>query len=103
MIDRRDFCVSLAGALLLSRRLASLQSDLFTAKIYRSQSGQALPYRLFVPATYDQRQKYPLVLWLHGSAGRGDDNLKQITGGNTPGSHVWTTPENQAKQPCFVV
>lgn len=62
-----------------------------------------MPYRLFIPENYDKRKKYPLVLWLHGGAGRGKDNLKQISGGNTIGSHVWTLPENQSNHPCFVV
>lgn len=62
-----------------------------------------MPYRLFVPRGYNKRKKYPLVLWLHGGAGRGNDNLKQISGGNTVGSHVWTQPENQSEHSCFVV
>lgn len=62
-----------------------------------------MPYRLFVPRGYDRRKKYPLVLWLHGGAGRGGDNLRQISGGNVAGSHVWTLAENQSRQPCFVV
>ncbi len=74
----------------------------FEAKIF-SKDGKTIPYRLFVPANYDKTKKYPLVLWLHGSAGRGDDNEKQITGGNTPGATIWTKPENQAKNPAFVV
>lgn len=62
-----------------------------------------MPYRLFIPQGYEERKKYPLVLWLHGGAGRGKDNLKQISGGNTIGSHVWTSPANQSGHPCFVV
>ena len=62
-----------------------------------------MPYRLFIPEGYDGRKRYPLVLWLHGGAGRGDDNLKQISGGNVIGSHVWALPENQSRHPCFVV
>jgi predicted peptidase len=41
-----------------------------------------MPYRLFVPTDYDRKKKYPAVLWLHGGAGRGNDNLSQISGGN---------------------
>jgi predicted peptidase len=62
-----------------------------------------MPYRLFIPQSYDRNKKYPLVLWLHGGAGRGDDNIKQIAGGNLIGSHIWTYHENQLKNPCFVV
>jgi hypothetical protein len=62
-----------------------------------------MPYRLYVPAGYDAKAKYPLVLWLHGAAGRGNDDVLQISAGNTLGSHIWTRPENQAKFPAFVL
>jgi predicted peptidase len=77
--------------------------DGFLERIYKNEQGATMPYRLFVPPGYDAKKKYPLVLWLHGSAGRGNDNLLQISGGNTLGSHVWTTPENQSKYPAFVL
>lgn len=44
------------------------------------------PYRLFTPPGYDARKdaraSYPLVLFLHGGAGRGRDNARHLTGGN---------------------
>ena len=60
-------------------------------------------YRLFVPSDYDPAKKYPIVLWLHGAAGRGSDNFSQLSGGNFAGSHLWTTAENQAKYHAFVL
>jgi predicted peptidase len=77
--------------------------DGFLARSYHSPGGETMPYRLFVPAEYDAAKKYPLVLWLHGAAGRGSDNLLQVSGGNTLGTHVWTTAENQAKYQAFVL
>ncbi|MGH9702322.1 MAG: prolyl oligopeptidase family serine peptidase [Candidatus Acidiferrales bacterium] len=77
--------------------------DGFAARTYRSASGAQLPYRLFVPIHYDAAKKYPLVLWLHGAAGRGADNLLQISGGNKLGSHAFTDPQVQAKNPVFVL
>jgi dienelactone hydrolase len=62
-----------------------------------------LPYRLFKPKTAEPGKKYPLVVYLHGSAGRGTDNLKQISGGNVYGACVWSLPEDQAERPCFVL
>lgn len=62
-----------------------------------------MAYRLFVPPSYDAAKKYPIVLWLHGAAGRGSDNFSQISGGNSAGSHFWTTAENQAKYRAFVL
>jgi len=75
----------------------------FLARSYHSPGGETMQYRLFVPPGYDAARKYPIVLWLHGAAGRGSDNLLQISAGNYPGTHVWTSPEIQAKDPVFVL
>ena len=75
----------------------------FIAGSYRSAGGEAMAYRLFVPPDYDAAKKYPIVLWLHGAAGRGSDNFSQLSGGNFAGSHFWTTPENQEKYHAFVL
>ena len=36
-----------------------------------------------------------MVIYLHGGSGADNDNIKQISGPNTRGTHLWTTPENQ--------
>jgi predicted peptidase len=77
--------------------------DGFLARSYHSPTGETIQYRLFVPLHYDSAKKHPLVLWLHNAAGRGDDNLAQISGSNTFGTHIWTTPENQQKYSAFVL
>jgi predicted peptidase len=59
-----------------------------------------MPYRLFRP---EASGKAPLVVYLHGSGGQGDDNLKQLGLGNIFGTRVWLLPENQKKFPCYVV
>jgi len=76
---------------------------IFRKKTYADKQGNKMPYRLFVPANYEASQKYPLILWLHGAAGRGSDNLMQISGGNENGTHIWTTPANQAQLPALVL
>src|SRR5947207_15806813 len=63
---------------------------------YTHKTGNKMPYRLFVPANYDARQKYPLIFWLHGATGRGSDKLTQIRGGTEKGPHVWTRRAEQA-------
>jgi predicted peptidase len=40
------------------------------------------PYRLWVPEDYDASRSYPLVLFLHGGAGRGRDNERHLLDGN---------------------
>jgi predicted peptidase len=59
-----------------------------------------MPYRLFRP---DAKGKLPLIIYLSGSGGLGDDNLKQLQFGNTFGTRVWLLPQNQKKFPCYVV
>ena len=63
-------------------------------------SDWTMPYRLFRPAT---KNKVPLVMFLHGSGGLGDDNQKQLGLGNSFGTRVWLLPENQEKFPCYVL
>jgi predicted peptidase len=75
----------------------------FTAGSYRSPSGEAIVYHLFVPPDYDAAKKYPIILWLHRAAGRGSDNFSQLWGGNFAGSHFRAIPANQAKYHAFVL
>jgi predicted peptidase len=75
----------------------------FRKEVYVNKKGERLPYRLFVPLGYSSANTYPLVMWLHGSEGRGNDNVKQITRGNEKGAHVWISSEVQAKFPAFVL
>ena len=76
--------------------------DGFVARQFRGAAGD-LPYRLFIPDNYDPSRAYPLIVYLHGGAGVGRDNVAQISGGNRIGSHLWTSSELQARQPSFVV
>lgn len=104
MINRRNFCFALGAAALLHRdSIRASDPEVFAAESYRNSRNQTMPYRLFKPPAYDKKRQYPLVLWLSGAAGRGSNNQNQISFGNVLGAHVWTTPENQTKHPCFVV
>ena len=71
----------------------------YEARSYKSD--WTMPYRLFRPAATSA--KLPLVVYLHGSGGLGDDNEKQLGLGNVYGTRVWLLPENQKKFPCYVV
>lgn len=70
----------------------------FEARTHKSD--WVMPYRLFRP---EAAGKLPLVVFLHGSGGLGDDNEKQLGLGNIFGTRVWLLPENQKRFPCFVV
>jgi predicted peptidase len=92
-----------ADAQLAGAHSKDVPGEGFLARSYHSSTGETMQYRLFVPVGYDGAKKYPIVLWLHDAAGRGSDNLKQISGSNFLGSHIWTTAENQAKYIAFVL
>jgi predicted peptidase len=79
------------------RRSEGLQ-DKYEARIHKSD--WVMPYRLFRPIP--SHHKMPLVMYLHGSGGLGNDNVKQLTLGNRFGTRVWLLPENQKRFPCYV-
>lgn len=47
-----------------------------------SHDGDTLKYRYLLPENFDEKQKYPVVLFLHGAGERGDDNEKQLVHGS---------------------
>lgn len=51
--------------------------DIFQKLTYES-DGYSLPYRLYVPKSYDCGETYPLMVFLHGAGERGTDNEVQI-------------------------
>ena len=61
----------------------------------------SMPYRLFVPRGYDAKKRYPLIVYLHGGAGVGTDNEKQIRGGNGMGIDLFV--RNQQTVPAFIL
>ena len=102
-IVNRLACLIFVFLFLVVSAEAQNNIDGFVARIYKSAGGPWMPYRLFIPAGYDKAKEYPLVIWLHGSGSVGSDNVKQISGPSRLGTHTWTTPENQAKHPAFVM
>ena len=107
--SKRDITPPLApGAPNSPERLALVQAflkhseglqDKFEARTHKSD--WVMPYRLFRPNA--PHGKVPLVMYLHGSGGLGDDNLKQLSLGNRFGTRVWLLPKNQKRFPCYVV
>ncbi|MRT94385.1 prolyl oligopeptidase family serine peptidase [Ancylomarina sp. 16SWW S1-10-2] len=56
------------------------QSSLFSYEKYSNANGDTLNYRQLF-SDYDTESKYPLVIFLHGSGERGDDNESQLKWG----------------------
>ncbi len=74
-------------------------------------SGAILPYRYFIPAGYDPKKAYPLVLYLHHAGLAGDvqpskttDNCKQLTEEIGSGGYGGVFKNSaQAKYPHFII
>ena len=56
-----------------------------------------LNYRVLYPEGFDETQRYPVVLFLHGRGESGDDNEKQLVHGSS------LFLEAQAKYPAIVI
>ena len=104
LVPRAEYTSRDADIEVLRKKLITSNPERFEAHEHRSAAGKVLPYRLFKPARPSTDAKLPLVLVLHGSSGRGSDNLAHIIGGNSClSTGIWTLPENQAMRPCFVL
>jgi len=79
MTELRPFWLILSFLILESSNLYS-QSLLFSSEKYISEDGGSLNYRQLVSG-YDSISVYPLVIFLHGSGERGDDNEAQLKWG----------------------
>lgn len=73
----------------------------YKGEIYRNDKNEEMPYRILFPVDYDKGNKevYPLVVFLHGSEERGNDNEKQLNNA----AHRFTDYEIRHKYPSFVV
>ena len=72
---------------------------LFQKKVFRAKSGQELSYRVLYPENYDASKKYPVLLCLHGSGERGNDNEKQLV----HGAKLFLNKENRDKFRAIVL
>ena len=54
--------------------------SLYQKQVYIKGS-DTLPYRILLPLNYDASKEYPLVIFLHGSGERGNDNQAQLAHG----------------------
>ena len=66
---------------------------------YESRTHQSLPYRLLPPPRIEPKQRYPLIISLHGSGGIGDDNRSNLRFWNG----IMARPEWRKKYPAVVL
>lgn len=76
-------------------------AERFQAETFVTTAGDTMPYRFLAPESYDPSQKYPLVVCLHGGAGRGRDNVRNI-GGCTP-AQVLSELNMRTRYPSFLL
>src|SRR3954465_2156802 len=97
--------VAVAGLLLCS--LAPAQKpepkpdlDKLLDKLTFTKDKARLPYRLLKPDGHDKdgKDRYPLVVFLHGTGGRGTDNMKQLRSG----VEEFVKDATRKKHPCFL-
>lgn len=91
------------GATWQSTTTRELLIENFTQGIFTDpeQNNAQLMYNLYVPQNYNPQKQYPLVLFMHDAGTVSPENKATLYQGK--GAVTWTTPEWQAKHPCFVL
>ena len=85
--------------IIVSATVNAQDLSLYQKKEYKYMEGKVLPYRILYPENYDKSKKYPLVLFLHGSGERGNNNEKQLV----HGSKLFLTAANRKNYPAIIV
>lgn len=70
----------------------------FSKATFISHETKSLPYRIFNPKT-ENGERYPLVVFLHGSAERGNNNESQLINGVM----AFVERDFQTKHPAFII
>jgi poly(3-hydroxybutyrate) depolymerase len=87
----------------VSRALAATAADFLSAILPKTGAEpNDLPYRYLVPAGYNANNEYPLIVFLHGSGERGNNNTAQL-GNNVNGALQLVSGSNQTNTPCFMI
>lgn len=65
----------------LSSLGAVYANEAFEKRVFQSEGGGSLPYRIYVPESASADDVVPLILFLHGAGQRGSDNEAQLKHG----------------------
>jgi predicted peptidase len=93
------FISGLIGGMIISCNGFAQDTSLFEKRIFVSDKGDSLPYRILFPENYNKGQSYPMILFLHGAGERGVDNEKQLT----HGADLFLEPYNRENFPAIVL
>ena len=78
---------------------AAAEEHSIEARVFENAHGDTMPYRIYKPANYNPKTRYPLVLCLHGAGGRGDDNKSR----GTQAFVALSSPSVQKQYPAFLL
>jgi predicted peptidase len=91
--------ISFLFALIAIARISVAQDFVEFEKLSHQSAQDTLLYRLLKPKEIKENQKYPLVIFLHGSGERGNDNIINLKYITTP----FLNEKNRNDFPCFLV
>jgi len=78
---------------------ATLHAAGFVQTEFKDSKGTLLRYAILKPAKIKDETKYPLIVSLHGSGGRGNEKWQ----GNCAANRALGKPENRQKYPCYII
>lgn len=93
----KKLCILLV--ILFSAVLVNAQDKSLYEKHWFIQGNDTMPYRVLLPLNFDPAKKYPLIVFLHGSGERGNDNEKQLV----HGAKLFLRDSIREKYPAIVV
>lgn len=91
--------LSITSCFFILSFMTNAQSTNLFDKLVFNDNKNTLPYRLLKPVNPGAKEKFPLVIFLHGAGERGNDNeaqLKHIT-------DLFLDLRNRGKFPCYVL
>ncbi|MBS4056265.1 MAG: dienelactone hydrolase family protein [Bacteroidales bacterium] len=97
-LSRYFALVFMFTAVLMSHRPANAQKELYQARLFIHEA-DTMPYRILIPDGFDGQKKYPLIVFLHGSGERGNDNQAQLV----HGASLFSRPDVREKYPALVI
>ncbi len=65
-----------------AKTLTAQDYSAYEKKLFISK-GDTMPYRLLLPENYEAGKKYPMIVFLHGSGEKGNNNSTQLSHGGT--------------------
>jgi len=84
--------------ILVTHLVLAQDQELYSFEIF-IKNNDTLRYRLLLPKGFSKDKQYPLILFLHGSGERGNDNISQLA----HGSSLFTNDKNRDSFPAIVV